>query len=104
MNETSSKNEITSGIIWKQLLLFFFPILLGSFFQQLYNIFIQHNYSSLYLELCGSFVALIIAQIQRKRKILVVLLVTLIFHSFLNNKAHTRTAPSHPYMGFVMNF
>ena len=24
MNETSSKNEITSGIIWKQLLLFFF--------------------------------------------------------------------------------
>ena len=37
MNETSSKNEITSGIIWKQLLLFFFPILLGSFFQQLYN-------------------------------------------------------------------
>ncbi len=31
MNETSSKNEITSGIIWKQLLLFFFPILLGSF-------------------------------------------------------------------------
>lgn len=33
----SSKNEITDGIIWKQLLLFFFPILLGSFFQQLYN-------------------------------------------------------------------
>lgn len=40
MNTTrtiSSKNEITEGIIWKQLLLFFFPILLGSFFQQLYN-------------------------------------------------------------------
>lgn len=40
MNATktiSSKNEITEGIIWKQLLLFFFPILLGSFFQQLYN-------------------------------------------------------------------
>lgn len=32
-----SINEITQGIIWKQLLLFFFPILLGSFFQQLYN-------------------------------------------------------------------
>lgn len=35
MQET--KNEITEGIIWKQLLLFFFPILLGTFFQQLYN-------------------------------------------------------------------
>lgn len=32
-----SKNEITEGIIWKQLLMFFFPILLGTFFQQLYN-------------------------------------------------------------------
>ena len=29
--------QITEGVIWKQLLLFFFPILLGSFFQQLYN-------------------------------------------------------------------
>jgi len=28
---------ITGGVIWKQLLLFFFPILLGTFFQQLYN-------------------------------------------------------------------
>lgn len=28
---------ITDGVIWKQLLLFFFPILLGTFFQQLYN-------------------------------------------------------------------
>lgn len=28
---------LTEGVIWKQLLLFFFPILLGSFFQQLYN-------------------------------------------------------------------
>lgn len=34
---SASKNEIIEGIIWKQLLLFFFPILLGSFFQQLYN-------------------------------------------------------------------
>lgn len=32
--ETSS---ITDGVIWKQLLIFFFPILLGTFFQQLYN-------------------------------------------------------------------
>lgn len=31
------RNEITEGIIWKQLLRFFFPILLGTFFQQLYN-------------------------------------------------------------------
>lgn len=30
-------NGITEGIIWKQLLLFFFPIVLGTFFQQLYN-------------------------------------------------------------------
>lgn len=30
-------NQITEGVIWKQLLLFFFPILLGTFFQQIYN-------------------------------------------------------------------
>lgn len=30
-------NQITEGTIWKQLLFFFFPILLGTFFQQLYN-------------------------------------------------------------------
>ena len=30
-------NGITEGVIWKQLLLYFFPILFGSFFQQLYN-------------------------------------------------------------------
>ncbi len=29
--------QITEGVIWKQLLIFFFPILLGSFFQQMYN-------------------------------------------------------------------
>lgn len=28
---------ILEGVIWKQLLIFFFPILLGTFFQQLYN-------------------------------------------------------------------
>ncbi len=33
----SSSRQITEGVIWKQLLLFFFPILLGSFFQQMYN-------------------------------------------------------------------
>ena len=31
------KKEITTGIIWQQILLFFFPILFGTFFQQLYN-------------------------------------------------------------------
>ena len=29
--------NITEGVIWKQLLSFFFPILMGSFFQQMYN-------------------------------------------------------------------
>lgn len=30
-------NGILEGVIWKQLLIFFFPILIGTFFQQLYN-------------------------------------------------------------------
>lgn len=30
-------NQITEGVIWKQILIFFFPILFGTFFQQLYN-------------------------------------------------------------------
>lgn len=30
-------NQIVEGVIWKQLLIFFFPIMLGTFFQQLYN-------------------------------------------------------------------
>ena len=30
-------NQITEGVIWRQLLFFFFPILFGTFFQQLYN-------------------------------------------------------------------
>ena len=30
-------SNITGGVIWKQLLLFFFPIWFGTFFQQLYN-------------------------------------------------------------------
>ena len=33
----SRAGSITEGVIWKQLLLFFFPILFGTFFQQLYN-------------------------------------------------------------------
>ena len=31
------ENRITQGVIWKQILLFFFPIWFGTFFQQLYN-------------------------------------------------------------------
>ena len=34
MNRT---RDITEGVIWKQILEFFFPILLGTFFQQMYN-------------------------------------------------------------------
>ena len=30
-------NPITEGVIWKQLLIFFFPIVVGTLFQQLYN-------------------------------------------------------------------
>lgn len=33
----NATNQITEGVIWKQLLLFFFPIVLGTFFQQIYN-------------------------------------------------------------------
>ena len=34
---TGVNRGITEGVIWKQLLKYFFPILLGTFFQQLYN-------------------------------------------------------------------
>lgn len=34
---TQDTNQITEGVIWKQLLIFFFPIVFGTFFQQLYN-------------------------------------------------------------------
>ena len=37
MASVQSNRQITEGVIWKQLLIFFFPILLGSVFQQLYN-------------------------------------------------------------------
>ena len=37
MEQTIKENSITQGVIWKQLLIFFFPILIGTFFQQLYN-------------------------------------------------------------------
>ncbi|MGI5958557.1 MAG: MATE family efflux transporter [Massiliimalia sp.] len=37
MRQNIQANGITEGVIWKQLLVFFFPILLGTFFQQLYN-------------------------------------------------------------------
>ena len=37
MTQRNTMHQITEGIIWKQLLIFFFPILLGTFFQQMYN-------------------------------------------------------------------
>ena len=37
MEAQARKNGITEGNIFGQLLLFFFPILFGTFFQQLYN-------------------------------------------------------------------
>ena len=37
MTRTRTAVGITEGVIWKQLLSFFFPILLGTLFQQLYN-------------------------------------------------------------------
>ncbi len=33
----ASRSDILNGTIWKQILVFFFPILFGTFFQQLYN-------------------------------------------------------------------
>lgn len=39
-DKTAQKTQtvsMTEGVIWKQMLLFFFPLLLGTFFQQLYN-------------------------------------------------------------------
>lgn len=36
-SDSAGTNQITEGVIWQQLLLFFFPILFGTFFQQLYN-------------------------------------------------------------------
>ena len=37
MAQRDAERNITEGVIWKQLLSFFFPILLGTFFQQMYN-------------------------------------------------------------------
>ena len=37
MIQNAQTRNITEGVIWRQLLLFFFPILMGSFFQQMYN-------------------------------------------------------------------
>ena len=35
--KSGTSNPITEGVIWKQLLIFFFPIMVGTLFQQLYN-------------------------------------------------------------------
>ena len=37
MQQKQMTNQITEGVIWKQILIFFFPILMGTFFQQMYN-------------------------------------------------------------------
>lgn len=37
MQTQARQHQITEGVIWKQLLYFFFPILMGTFFQQMYN-------------------------------------------------------------------
>ena len=37
MRSAHSSGDITQGVIWKQLLAFFFPLWFGTFFQQLYN-------------------------------------------------------------------
>ena len=37
MKRGTATKQITEGVIWKQILAFFFPILLGTFFQQMYN-------------------------------------------------------------------
>lgn len=37
MRDREGSNGITEGVIWRQLLIFFFPLLFGTFFQQLYN-------------------------------------------------------------------
>ena len=34
--DNKRSQQITEGVIWKQILIFFFPILLGAFFQQMY--------------------------------------------------------------------
>ena len=36
-HEIQQDNPMVEGVIWKQMLTFFFPILLGTFFQQMYN-------------------------------------------------------------------
>ncbi len=36
-SKAAQYNGITEGVIWQQILIFFFPILFGTFFQQLYN-------------------------------------------------------------------
>ena len=37
LQEKTVRNAITQGVIWKQILLFFIPVALGTFFQQMYN-------------------------------------------------------------------
>ena len=36
-NRSAARNGLTEGVIWKEMILFFFPIVIGTLFQQLYN-------------------------------------------------------------------
>ena len=58
------KNNLTEGVIWKKLLGFFFPIVLGTLFQQLYNtvdaIIVGNFVGTLALAAVGGSAALII--------------------------------------------
>ena len=37
MNKMSDKNDLTTGSVWKKLVIFFLPIAAGTILQQLYN-------------------------------------------------------------------
>ena len=65
--DSLTTNQITEGVIWRQLLLFFFPIVFGTFFQQLYNtidtVFVGHFVGKEALASVGGSSAQIIALI-----------------------------------------
>lgn len=37
MSPSIQNNQLLHGVVWKQMLLFFFPLFLGTIFQQLYS-------------------------------------------------------------------
>ena len=64
METAGMRNDLTEGVIWRKLLRFFFPILLGTLFQQLYNtvdaIIVGQFVGTLALAAVGGSAALII--------------------------------------------